>query len=178
MSVSAAGGPMQPTPPFQLVIRTLALALCVASLTAVAAAADDRPDAEAFGLAGPPRAKSMKPAPEALSRQVGVDVSLAPQTSLSRLDVDRLLRDDALTDRFADKVIRYGVGGDVGPTVRDGGWADLADGRRLWVAELPSPMAIGLRVHFCDVQLPPGGRLAVYAADLGGADPAKNRVEL
>jgi hypothetical protein len=76
------------------------------------------------------------------------------------------------------KVVRYGVGREVELTTRDGDWTDLEDGRRLWIAELTSPEAIGLRVHFRDVLLPAGARLAIYAADLRGFDAAKNPVEI
>jgi len=131
-----------------------------------------------FGIAGPPRPVTAKAAPAALSKQLAVDVSRAPQTALSRIDRERIDREDAVLDHARAKGIRYGVGRAVSLATADGDWTTLADGSRFWVAEVTSPEAIGLRLHFVDLHLPPGARLAVYAADLQGHDPAKNPVEV
>jgi hypothetical protein len=49
---------------------------------------------------------------------------------------------------------------------------DLADGRSLWAVELMSPGALGVRLHFADLRLPPGGMLTVVS----GAAP-NDRIE-
>ena len=58
---------------------------------------------------------------------------------------------------------------------RDGFWFDLPDGKRLWVGEVVSTDALGLRLHFKDVRLPEGAELAVYSPSV--SDPGHGIVK-
>ncbi len=49
------------------------------------------------------------------------------------------------------------------------GWQTLSDGSALWTASVESVGAVGLRLHFSDVQLPPEATLLIFAA--GKSDP-------
>jgi hypothetical protein len=133
--------------------------------------------AETFGVEGPVMMhKAQKPIRPTPSEQVGVDPVAVPEVRLQALDTDALLREDALAERQARvKALRYGVGRDVQVSAKDGNWYDLADGARLWVGEVVSTDALGLRLHFKDVRLPAGAQLAVYAP--AGSDPARGVVK-
>jgi lysyl endopeptidase len=129
--------------------------------------------AEAFGVRGPALQKSMKPVRPTPSEELGIDLTAVPEVRLKAMDTDALLREDAEKERGArvKAALRFGVGRDVAVAARDGNWYDLPGGKRLWVAEIVSTDAIGLRLHFKNVQLPAGAELAVYAP--GGSDPAR-----
>jgi hypothetical protein len=119
---------------------------------------------EAFGVRGPAMTKAAKPAAQEPSKRLGLFVGSAPLVALSALDNDALKAEDRLMAR-PNKVMRYGVGRDASLSDRDGAWTDLANGAHLWVAELVSPNAIGLRLHFADAHLPAGAQLSLAAAD-------------
>jgi hypothetical protein len=92
-----------------------------------------------------------------------LDPRLAPQVALSTVDHEALVREDELRGRDGRvKALRFSVGRDVPVSARDGAWTALADGSRLWVADVVSPGALGLRLHFADMSLPPGAELAVW----------------
>jgi hypothetical protein len=129
--------------------------------------------AEAFGVRGPSFQKSLKPVRPTPSEKFGIDLGIVPEVRLNAVDTDALLREDEREARRT-KVVRFGIGRDVQVGVGDGNWYDLADGQRLWVAEVASTDAIGVRLHFQDVRLPEGAELAVYAPSL--SDPARGIV--
>ena len=135
--------------------------------------ADDNGGAEAFGVRGPALQKSLKPVRPTPSEELGIDLTAVPEVRLKAVDTDALLREDAEKERGArvKAALRFGVGRDVAVAARDGNWYDLPGGKRLWVAEIVSTDAIGLRLHFKNVELPAGAELAVYAP--GGSDPAR-----
>jgi len=125
----------------------------------------DDDGAEAFGVRGPSLQKSLKPVRPTPSEKLGIDLAVVPEVRLKAVDTDALLREDEENERGArvKGALRFGVGRDVEVTARDGNWYDLPEGKRLWVAEIVSTDAIGLRLHFKDVHLPDGAELAVYA---------------
>ncbi len=125
---------------------------------------DEAAPAEAFGVAGPSFEKSLKPVRPTPSEMLGVDFALVPEVRLKAVDTDALLREDAKAEREGiTKVLRFGVGRDLQVAARDGFWYDLPDGKRLWVGEVVSTDALGLRLHFKELRLPAGAELAVYA---------------
>ena len=104
----------------------------------------------------------MRPTP---AEEMGIGLGNLPEVRLPAVDRDALLREDALGERGARvKALRFGVGRSLQLSVQDGNWYDVAGGRRLWVAEIASTDALGLRLHFKNVQLPAGAELAVYPA--------------
>ncbi len=120
--------------------------------------------AEAFGVMGPTFEKSLKPVRPTPSEKLGVDFAIVPEVRLRAVDTDALLREDAKAEREGfTKVLRFGVGRDLQVAARDGFWYDLPDGKRLWVGEVVSTDALGIRLRFKDVRLPAGAELAVYA---------------
>lgn len=158
-------------------LLVMGLGLFLGSGTAVWAARPPVNDgaAEAFGVRGPSIAKTVKTVRPTPSEAVGIDLGIVPEVRLKAVDTDALLREDERQMRGArTKVVRFGIGRDVQVAVGDGNWYDLADGRRLWVAEVASTDAIGVRLHFKDVRLPDGAELAVYAPSL--SDPARGVV--
>ncbi len=52
-----------------------------------------------------------------------------------------------------------------GGVASDGQWVKSKDGGRLWNIALRSMGALGIRVHFSAIMLPPGARLILYNAD-------------
>lgn len=139
-------------------------------------AAGDGAAAEAFGVRGPSFAKAEKPVRPTPSEALGIDLGLVPEVRLGALDVDALLLEDEREARSArTKVVRFGIGRDVQVGAGSGQWHDVADGQRLWVAEVASTGAIGLRLHFKDLRLPAGSELAIYAPSV--SDPARGIVK-
>ena len=145
--------------------RALSAALLLSSLMAPAVWAQDDPGLEAFGAALP-AAKAAEKAPrETPSRRItgAMDPRLAPQVALSTVDHEALLREDAIREIGGQaKVLRFSVGRALTLSARDGSWTDLADGSRLWVADVVSPGALGLRLHFSSVSLPKDAELAIW----------------
>lgn len=120
---------------------------------------------ETFGTPGPAAtAREARKAPRPLpSEEMGVELKTVPEVRLPAIDREKLLREDAAT-KGPGKALRYGIGRDVRISARDGGWYDLAGGRRLWVGEIVATGALGVRLHLTG-KLPAGSELAVYAPD-------------
>jgi V8-like Glu-specific endopeptidase len=152
-------------------LAALAL-LAFTAVTAPAARAD-----ETFGLAAPSRAKSTKPAATAPSTRLRVDVSGAPQVALEPLDNRELKLQDEIGDNQR-KMLRIGVARDLDVTAASGSWSSLPDGSSLWVAEVVSPGAIGLRLHLADLALPPGAELALYGVEAAASGPGEGAPEV
>ena len=145
----------------------LALAFGLGALLASSATGWAAPPAadETFGVQGPALHKAVKTVRATPSEKMGVALGTVPEIRLPALDKEKLLQEDAANQRLRVKTLRFGVGRPVQVTARDGNWYDLADGSRLWVGEIASTDAVGLRLHFKSLQLPAGAELAVYAPD-------------
>ncbi len=141
--------------------------------------------AETFGLQGPAAAKSAKPVRLTPSEKLGVTLGTPPEVRLPGIDRDALLREDAMAKKLGGmnvKGLRYGVGRDLKVSAADGHWYDVAGGARLWVGEVVSTDALGLRLHFKGAHLPEGAELAVYSPGAAGVarsgsalmDPERN----
>jgi hypothetical protein len=150
----------------------LALAIGLGALLASSTTGWAAPPAadEAFGVQAPqsvPKTvKAVRPTP---SERMGVELGTLPEVRLSAVDKSALLKEDAVNQRLRVKALRFSVGRNVQVSARDGNWFDLAGGARLWAADIVSPGAVGLRLHFKSLQLPAGAELAVYAP----ADPSQ-----
>jgi lysyl endopeptidase len=145
----------------------LALAIGLGALLASGAAgwAAGSPAAdETFGIRAPqsiPKAvKAVRPTP---SEKMGISLGILPEVRLQALDKDALLKEDAANERLRVKALRVSVGRTVRLSAADGDWFDVAGGARLWTADIVSPDALGVRLHFKSLQLPAGAELAVYA---------------
>ncbi len=126
---------------------------------------------ETFGVAGPAEYRTLKPARPTPAERLGIDLGTVPAVRLPVVDREALLREDAAAPGTARAKggLRYGVGRALRLAARDGEWLDLADGSRLWVGEIVAADALGVRLHFQRVRLPPGAELAVYAPLTGYA---------
>ena len=118
--------------------------------------------AEAPGLGDFRSPVEPKPPRQPPSLAYGVDVEPIVQVGLGAVDVAALLQEDAARARI-DKVLRYGLGRDIVVKLADGRWYDVPGEGRLWVVEVVAEAANGIRLHFVDVDLPPGAQLFVYA---------------
>ncbi len=155
--------------------RRLALAVGLGALLASSAtgwaeppASSDDP-AETFGVQGPASRKPVQAVRPTPAERMGVTLGNLPEVRLPALDTGALLKEDALVERGARmKALRFGVGRGVQVSVQDGNWYDVAGGARLWAAEIASTDALGLRLHFKNVQLPDGAELAIYATGTNG----------
>ncbi|HET9678156.1 MAG TPA: trypsin-like peptidase domain-containing protein [Solirubrobacterales bacterium] len=141
--------------------------------------------AQTFGLQGPTAPKAVKALRLTPSEKLGVTVGTPPEVRLPAVDRDALLRQDAMAKKLGGmnvKRLRYGVGRDLQVSVADGHWYDVAGGARLWVGEIVSTDALGLRLHFKGVHLPAGAELAIYSPGAAGVvksgsaltDPERN----
>jgi len=128
---------------------------------------------QAFGLADD-EIKSLFPAKlerTIPSHELRLAVLPAPLVSLPSVDRDKLVREDEMKSLLGlEKRVRYGVGRNVVLRSADGDWYDLAGNSRLWTVDLKSPGALGLRLHFSQLRLAAGARIAVYSPD--DLDPA------
>jgi lysyl endopeptidase len=164
--------------PWQRLVGRFLLVIGLGAFLVTGAAAWARPPvaaddsaAETFAITSPAQ-QSLKPVRPTPSEKAGISLGAVPEVRLKALDTDALLKEDALAERQGRvKGLRYGVGRAVQMSVKDGHWYDLADGARLWVGEIVSPEALGVRLHFKDVRMPAGAVLAVYASPVG--DPAR-----
>ncbi len=133
---------------------------------------------QTFGLAMPERpAKGAKPVRQTPSERAGIPLVGVPEAvRLKPIDVDAVLKEDAVNERTGRvKILRYGVARDVQVTPVSGNWYDVAGGAKMWVTDVASTEALGLRLHFKDVHLQAGAELAVYSsADAAAGGVAKN----
>ncbi|MDP1660648.1 MAG: hypothetical protein Q8L55_01930, partial [Phycisphaerales bacterium] len=142
-----------------------------AAMTICAAAAVPVHAQEAFGVAGPPA--GLWPMVQALplSKTHGVGIGAVPAMVLERLDNGQLI---AQADGAAQsgKVRQVGVARPITLDSAMGVWADSPDGGRVWMMEIASPGAVGMRVHFTQVALPEGAELTAYnvvdSSDIAG----------
>ena len=155
-------------------VSSLVTSLVTAGAALMASGAAAAQPAQTFGytLRGPAQAK---PARQVPSRKVGVDTSRAPQLALSALDNRALAAAEKSTVEGGDdqhKVLHYAAPRGLDLSAADGAWTVLPDSRRLWVAEVVSPNALGLRLHLDALALPPGAELAIYAPTAEPQDAA------
>ena len=151
--------------------RLLVAACCCAALlgsSALAWAAPQDVDGEApetFGLKDIRGSfKSGKPAPKTPSQRLGLDLATVPEVRLAAPNLAQIQAEDkADRETMRTKALRYGVGRDVQLSAADGNWFDLAGGAKLWVGDVASTDAIGLRLHLAGLHLPQGAEIAVYA---------------
>jgi hypothetical protein len=143
--------------------------------TSPAGAADAAQAPQTFGISLPPQhvAKSLKPVRLAPSEQAAIVLGTVPEVRLPAIDRDKVLQEDARNERSGlTKRLRYAIARDL-PSAQlaaAGSWVEAGGGARLWVGDVVSAEALGLRLHFKNVRLPEGAELAVYAvADASGA---------
>lgn len=87
--------------------------------------------------------------------------------ALPPTDIGAAMKEDALHDKTSDWAPRYATPNMVKVTPSTGGtWERLDDLNSVWRLRVNSPGALSLNFGFTDYQMPEGGRLFVYSADL------------
>ncbi len=154
----------------QNIVRLLA-ALSVASLSAsTLAQAQQLPVLDGKGGIAP---LDVKPGPQPLSVVHGVKMDFIPGVSLRAIDNDALWAQDQALEAAGqgNGVKRMSVEVPLEFDWNAGQWYDAPNGAgRLWVLDVVSPTAWGVRLHVSNFELPTGAQMTVYAPDdLDGA---------
>ncbi|HEX3553705.1 MAG TPA: hypothetical protein VIA62_10815 [Thermoanaerobaculia bacterium] len=158
----------------------LALAICAGVAAGAAAgwganapAFDDSQAPQTFGITLPQRVvtRSLKPVRLTPSEKAGIALVAVPEVRLEAIDRDKVLQEDAMNERTGQtKILRFGIARNVSVAPGDGNWYDVGGGARLWVGDVVSSEALGIRLHFKGLHLPAGAELAVYGPnDSSGA---------
>lgn len=116
-------------------------------------------------------AKRIAPKPAAIGPKFVLSVSGA--AVLPEVDVDAAIAEDmARVAQQGKGAMRIGVVQEidepvvvVGESVTHGFWQSVPGGGQLWSVALLSPEALGMRVHFANIDLPAGAELVVYDAN-------------
>jgi hypothetical protein len=147
---------------------SLAMGIAIGIGAAVCAGAQV---AQTFGVRMPSRTKAEKPVRLMPSERAGIPLVAVPEVRLKAVDRDALLKEDAENERQQrSKIVRFGVARGVKVAAGDGDWYEIGGGAKMWVGDVVSTDALGIRLHFKDVHLPSGAELAVYAPnDRSGA---------
>lgn len=122
----------------------------------------------AMGVAGPSAPEIAKPETIPHSARLGLPIAgEVPAAWLPWVDNAALIADDEVNPPPC-KSLRYGRGMDLRAPASGGRWIDVPAGRdqpggRLWVMDVVSPSALGLRLHLTGLDLPPGASIVVYA---------------
>ncbi len=104
------------------------------------------------------------------SQRDGTALQSVPEMRLAALDQQALLDEDTKSSSAGHRQ-RISVGRALNVTLDQGQWRDLRTGGRVWSMEIVSPGAVAIRLHFTDVDLPPGAELWLDApAHPEGAD--------
>lgn len=139
--------------------------LTLLSLSLLPAAGRAEVVRETFGLADGATAAA-KPGRPIPSRELNMAAAVAPVVSLAPVDREGLIREDEMKKALGlEKLERFSVGREVVLQAADGDWYDLPGGARLWMVDLQSSGALGLRLHFDRLRLPAGARIAVYSPE-------------
>jgi hypothetical protein len=137
-----------------------------------ALSADASQTPQTFGITLPQHVdKALKPVRLTPSERAGIALGAVPEVRLQAIDRDAILKEDAMNERTGQaKLLRFAVARDIKLATASGNWYDLSGGARLWVGDVVSSEALGIRLHFTNVHLPAGAEVAVYAVlDPSGA---------
>jgi hypothetical protein len=118
-----------------------------------------------LGTPGTPDVFPAKPAITPLTTEHGIQLVGPP----SAIILDAVINQTFILEDQADpppcKALRYAVGRDVPQIPGVGTWltVDPANGGgRIWVCDITSPTAYGLRLHLADMNLPQGARVVIF----------------
>lgn len=124
------------------------------------------PEFETFELVDmrPPAPPAPKATPRS-AQSAAARVRVA-EVRLGTIDEQQLRHEDATS---SDKLLRIGVGRQLVVSAGDGAWSTLADGSLIWVLDLVSEEARGIRLHFAEMELPESAEVVAFAP----ADPSE-----
>ncbi len=120
-------------------------------------------DAETFGVEDTRAPNPAKPAFQPFSAAAGLDLSFLPVVALPSLDLNGLGAQDAIAESSGLVPLRTGLVRQARVRAVDGVWSELEGGRWLWVAEIRAIDAIGVRLHFANLEIPRGGQLTAFS---------------
>ncbi|MFY9820658.1 MAG: trypsin-like peptidase domain-containing protein [Thermoanaerobaculia bacterium] len=148
-----------------LLVTGLCAVACASAGWAATPSGGESQVPQTFGIQMPGRTlKAQKPVRLMPSERAGITLVAVPEVRLQAVDRDALLKEDALNEReHRTKITRFGIARSVQVAAGDGNWYDVGGGAKLWVADVVSADAIGIRLHFKNVHLPAGAELAVYS---------------
>ena len=112
--------------------------------------------AETFGAEDTRAPNPSKPAFQPFSAAAGLDLSFLPVLSLPSVDPNALGAQDAFAESGGGVPLRTGIVRQARLRDSDGVWSELDGGRWLWVAEVRAIDALGVRLHFANLDLPRG----------------------
>lgn len=120
---------------------------------------------EAFGQSDPRVVQSKGGSPLAQEDAALANVlgAMEPDVRLDALDHAALLAEDT-ANAATEKRLRIGMVREIPLGTSAGTWHSVAGVGEVWTLGLTSDGAVGLRVHFTEVNLPDGGQLAVWSA--------------
>jgi len=133
----------------------------------VPVAVDPNMHGGASGAAGPLSVQLNKPERQLPSMRFGLVPTGVPEFGLPALDHAALIQEDAQAPATC-KRLRVSVGRDLPIRVENGSWTAMPGVGQLWTAEIVSQNALSIRIHFTDMNLPPGALLFVYSPTLPG----------
>jgi len=137
---------------------------CVALVAVLSLAAPSVRAQSTDGKAGPAAPTMTKPAIQPFSRDLAPELQNAVRpVTLPALDVAVLKAEDSARAATGDKSMRVGAPRDLRVQLTDGRWDRLPGRGWLWRAEVVSPGAYAIRVHFSLMNLPDGARLLYFA---------------
>lgn len=139
--------------------RTRVLLLASLFLAAPARAQD----VETFGLEDTRLPNPEKPAFEPFSKAAGLDLSLLPIVALPSVDLNALAAQDSFAESGGAVPLRNGIVRQARVRAVDGVWSEIGAGRWLWTAEVRAIDAIGVRLHFTNIDLPRGSMLTAFS---------------
>ncbi len=119
--------------------------------------------AETFGAEDTRAPNPSKPAFQPFSAAAGLDLSFLPVLSLPSVDLNALGAQDAFAESGGGVPLRTGIVRQARLRDSDGVWSELDGGRWLWVAEVRAIDALGVRLHFANLDLPRGAQLVAFA---------------
>lgn len=134
----------------------------VVSEPLVPVAIDPSLNGESSGSYGPASPAPAKPEQQLPSLRFGVIAQDVPALGLPALDHAIYLQEDAQNPAGCKKM-RVSVGRDLPMGPDDGRWTTLPGVGQLWTADIVSQGALGIRVHFTQMNLPAGAMLFVYS---------------
>ncbi|MCY2961021.1 MAG: hypothetical protein NTY35_12730 [Planctomycetota bacterium] len=120
-------------------------------------------DAETFGIEDTRPPNPAKPAFQPFSAAAGLDLSLLPVVTLPSVDLSALAVQDSFAESGGVVPLRTGIVRQARVRETDGVWTELGGGRWLWAAETRAIDAIGVRLHFANLDLPRGAQLTAFA---------------
>lgn len=155
-------------------MRTLHRILCATGMACTFAATSQARQAPvADGIAAPQvNPNQALPGKNDVFRPWSERMNLAlrniPASIIPGFDVTPLLQEDAQNYANGDRTLRTGIVLPVNLTERQGQWHDDGAGGKLWILDVGSASALGLRVHFVRMNLPEHATLSAQST----IDPA------